>query len=105
MKVDAHIVQKVIKKAIQSNCCYKVAAIGISKKGEVLYSATNRHRFPRKFGGTHAEMAVMKSCPKSLKTIVICRVGKGGDLLPISPCKMCSEKAQELNVKIISIGN
>lgn len=54
-------------------------------------------------GGVHAEMQVMLKGGPGLKTILICRVGRGGDILPIDPCPTCKRKADELGIKIISV--
>jgi cytidine deaminase len=91
------------KKATQSICRYKVSAIGFNKKGEIIHSSTNKPRFDRKGGGIHAEMEVMLKAGPALRTIVICRVNNAGDILPIEPCDMCQEKANELGIKIVSI--
>lgn len=91
-------------KAMQSACTYKVSAIGMNKKGEVIYKATNKSRFMRFGGGIHAEMEVMLKGGPGVKTIIICRVGHGGDVLSIHPCKICSNKARELGIHIISVG-
>jgi hypothetical protein len=39
----------------------------------------------------------------SVKTIIIARVGRAGDVRPLSPCFACSEKARELGIKIVSV--
>jgi len=91
------------KKALKSECRYKVSAIGVNAKGEVIASCTNRRRFSKLGGSIHAEMQVMKTAPKSLSTIILCRVGKRGLLRPIDPCIVCSTKAKELGVKILPI--
>jgi cytidine deaminase len=103
LKISSNLVKMAVKKARQSECTYKVSAIGINKKGEVISSTTNKHRFQYKGGGLHAEMEIMKYSPPSLKTIVICRVSRTGNILPIHPCSVCQEKANELGVKIITI--
>lgn len=97
---NSHIIDRLKKKASQSNCRSKVAAIGIDYRGRIIASSCNSCRFDHKGGGLHAEMAVMKKAPKSLRTIIICRVGLGGDLRPINPCARCQEKADELGIKI-----
>ena len=93
------------QKAKQSICTYKVSAIGLNKRGEVIGSATNRFRFPEKRdkGNLHAEIALIHRYGKSLKTIVIGRVGNGGDLLPIHPCENCQAIADEMGIKIFSV--
>ena len=96
------IINRVINKAKKSICQYKIAAIGISDDGRVLGCYTNIPRFARRGGGIHAEMQVMKNFKGNLKTILITRIG-GSGILPIHPCPVCKEKANELNVKIISL--
>lgn len=91
------------KKALQSICRYKISALGFNKKGELIFSSSNKPRFDRKGGGIHAEMEVMLKAGPGLRTILICRVNRAGDLLPIEPCNICQEKADELNIKIYSI--
>jgi hypothetical protein len=90
------------KKALQSICRYNVSALGFNNKGELVASTVNTPRFERRGGGRHAEMSLMKT-HIGLKTILICRVNKQGELLPIDPCISCSTKAKELNIKIITI--
>jgi hypothetical protein len=88
-------------KAFQSNCVYKVSALGLNRKGEVMAKAFNKHRFEGHGRGIHAERQVMKK--KGVKTIIIARVGNGGDLLPITPCDKCKEIADSLGIRIISV--
>jgi len=91
-----------IRKAKQSSCRFKVSAIGINHKGEVIGSYSNSPRWSKLGGGNHAEMRLMARYKNHLKTIYICRVGGAGELRPIDPCSVCSEKAEELGIKIIS---
>ena len=93
-----------LNKAKKSPCQYKIAAIGISDDGRVLGTYTNKPRFTRHGGGLHAEMMVMKNHKGNLKTILIVRIGKSG-MLPIHPCSVCKRKADELNIKIISLSD
>lgn len=94
---------QMVKKAGQSLCRFKISAFGLNHKNKIIYKSTNKPRFKKKRGGIHAEMEVMLKAGPSLKTIIICRVNKGGNLLPIDPCSMCKEKADELGIKIISL--
>ena len=89
-------------KAIQSICRYHVSALGFNNKGELVASTVNTPRFEHREGSLHAEMKLMKE-HISLKTILICRVNKQGELLPIDPCIACATKAKELNIKIKTI--
>lgn len=93
------------KKAQQSICHFKVSAIGINSKGEIVAKSINRPRFTHKGGGIHAEMALMRVAKrKGIKTIFICRVSNcNGELLPIDPCERCAATAKKLGIKIESI--
>jgi hypothetical protein len=90
-------------KAKQSPCVYKVAALGFSKKGEYIANSFNKKRFVRKGGGIHCEMVLMKAHPKSIRTIIIARVGGSGDFRDIHPCSVCAAKAKELGIRIYTI--
>jgi cytidine deaminase len=92
-----------MSKAKQSTCRYKIAAIGINKKGEVIGSSINKPRFDRLYGGLHAEVSLIRQYKRKLKTIVICRVGNSGRLLPIDPCIKCRKLAEKFDIKIASI--
>jgi hypothetical protein len=99
------IINTARNKAMQSNCKYKVAALGFNKKLELVCSYFNKHRYDHKGGGIHAEMQIMKNHPKSVKMILICRVGNNGGFLPIEPCDNCLVKSIELGIKIKTINN
>ena len=94
---------KLIKKAKKSTCTFKISAIGFSKKGNVLGITTNKFKLSKKMGGLHAEEALIKQFTSRLDKIIICRVGKTGDVLPIDPCEKCSKLAKKYNIKIISV--
>jgi len=97
-----NIKERLLKKALQSYGRHKIAAIGLNSKGIPIAAAFNKARFPHKGGGIHAEQAVMLMAPKCLTTIVIARVNKSGDFLPIDPCAVCKQKADDLGIKIIT---
>jgi hypothetical protein len=105
MNIPIHIATLAAKKARQSICRNKVAAIGLNWNGDVVSKKFNRPRFSRKGGGVHAEMEVMHEAKrKGVVAIIICRIsGENGSFLPIDPCPTCKEKAEELGIKIYSI--
>ena len=104
MTINENIVNKAKKKALQSICRYKISATGFNAGGECVASTFNRPRFMKQGGGIHAEMSLMQQAKrKGIRTIVICRVNPNGNLMPISPCKVCNEKAKELGIKIVTI--
>ena len=96
--------EKLLKKAKQSACRYKVAAIGIDKRGNVIGVAHNMPKLRRKGGSLHAEERLMNRYGKVLHTIIICRTNKNGRwLLPIEPCGKCRRRAERLGIKIVTI--
>ena len=94
-----------IKKATQSISSYKISAIGLSKNGNVIATAINKPRFDRYGGGKHAEMEVLKKGMGKISTIILCRVGAGGDVRPIDPCKRCQKVLDKLKIKVITISD
>src|ERR1041385_9211460 len=99
MKVS-NIKERLIKKANKSSCKYRVSAVGLNSRGTVIISACNTPRLSKYGGGCHAEMTCMKKAPKSLKTIIILRVGSKGQIRPIDPCDACDKQARQLGIKI-----
>ena len=99
------IIQRAIKKAMKSDCNYLVSAIGLNRRGEVIFSSPNLHRFNHYGGSIHAEMNVMLKAGPSLHTIVIVRVTPKGTVKPLHSCDACSRKAKELGVKILSVSD
>ena len=90
------------RKAKQSRCHYRVAAIGFDRNRDIVSVKVNRPRFCKEGGSLHAEMAVMRQ-PRNVKTIVIGRIGQGGELRPIHPCGACQKLADKLGIKIESV--
>ena len=97
------IKDRLVRKAKTSQCRFLISAVGIDYRGRVIISRTNRPRFSRKGGGVHAEMSVMLEAPKSLRTIIIARVNRRGELMPIDPCEKCAEKARQLGIVIRTV--
>lgn len=97
------LLSRAITKAKSSNCRYKIAAIGLNKKGDIVGIKNNTFRLPHKGGGHHAEMRLMKQYRNKIKTIIICRTNNKGELLPIEPCESCSKTAEKLGIKIKTI--
>lgn len=107
MNIPNYLCLVAAKKARQSICRNKVAAIGLNWNGDIVSKKFNRPRFSRKGGGVHAEMAVMQEAKrKGVVAIIICRISgeNGKNFLPIDPCPACKAKAEELGIKIYSIG-
>ncbi len=97
------IVNLAQRKASQSRCRYKVSAVGLDRKGRVLGCTMNRHRLSHRGGGVHAEIALIRKYGERLRSIIICRTNKRGDLLDIHACPACAQVASKLKIKIYSI--
>ena len=97
------IIQIAQNKAKQSKCRFRIAAIGLNYKDEIVAKATNRIGYCSVKGrGLHAEARLCKIAKrKGIKTIFICRISRTGKLLPIEPCKSCAAQAEKLGIKII----
>lgn len=103
-KIPTQVFNLLKKKAAQAPCAFKVAAVGINTHGEAVIRTCNEYRFDRGGGGLHAEEKIFRVAKrKNISIIFICRVSKAGKVLPISPCKRCQKKADELGIKIISV--
>jgi cytidine deaminase len=97
--------QRLYNKAAASTQRYKIGAIGLDRHGKAIVSGVNAPRFQRRFGGLHAEARILKSSPKSLKTIIIIRLGRNGKIRPIDPCFACSRMAFLRGVEIKTIND
>ena len=101
------------EKAERSPCTYRVSAIAFDRKGDVVGHAANSHSpnwnvvekttKGRPGTGLHAERRLMSRYGRTISTIAICRIGRGGDLLPIEPCAICEKVARKLGIKIVPI--
>ena len=98
------MLKQAIKKAKKSNCKYKIVAIGLNRKGDIIGFSTNIPRFKRFGGSVHAEINLIHKHGSKIRNILITRVGKSGQLLPISPCKNCKKVAEKMGIKINFIG-
>lgn len=103
-KITTRTVDLLKKKATQTLCTFRVAAIGFNSRGESVIRTCNEYRFSREGGGLHAEEKIFKVAKrKNIKTILICRISRTGNLLPIDPCNRCMKTANKLGIKIVSI--
>jgi cytidine deaminase len=101
--LNKNILVTAINKALKSTCNYKVSAIGLNRKGDIIGTAMNKHRYCRYGGGLHAEMELVRKYGRKVKTIVICRVNNNGDILPIDPCDVCKKMLGKLGIEIVTI--
>lgn len=103
MLSKSHIIHYAIKKALQSECIFKISALGFNKKNEFLGMTCNQKRFQGKGRGLHAEEQLIKRYGASIKTIIICRSNPSGAICPIEPCVKCKALADKYNIRIISL--
>lgn len=97
---------KLKKKASQSKSKYRISAIGFDSRGEFVGQSFNG--LPKsgclgKGMGIHAEAKLMTRYGGILKTILISRIGHGGEWRPIKPCAKCQALANKLGIKLITI--
>lgn len=111
-KRDIAMKELLAEKAKGSPCTYKVSAIALDKKGNVLGHSCNTHSTwnvlektvgGRPGTGIHAERRLIERYQGVVKTIVICRVGWGGEIRPIDPCPVCAKVAKKYGVRIVSV--
>ena len=95
--------ERAISKALQSSCRFKISAIGLNRKGDIIDYSCNHVRYQKDKGGLHAEQLLIRRNGRKLKTIIICRVNNSGDILPIEPCEKCKKIAKRYDIKIVSI--
>ena len=104
MRIRRDHLEKLKQIAEKSACQMRIAALGFNKKGECIVTSTNKTRFSRKGGGIHAEKVIMREArQKGIVRILICRIGKGGDLRPIHPCEDCQKIANKLGIIIDTV--
>ena len=58
---------------------------------------------PKRGAGGHCEQRLMREFGRKVKTIIIMRIGKNGEIAPIDPCETCSKIANKMGVKIITV--
>ena len=117
--ITPSLVLKLKKKAIAGRLKFRIAAIAFSRKGNVLgmevnscisrrlsyeeYSKRCMIKESCKFSGKHAERALMEKYGKRIASILILRVGQGGDFRAIQLCDMCKKIADKLGIRIFSV--
>lgn len=111
-KQSVKLIKHLTKKALKSHCTYKVSAVAFDNKGNVLGSIANKHSkwdvLEKEHAGRagtaeHPERMLIARYGKNVKTLVICRVGRAGELRPIDPCPACAKVAKKYGVKILSV--
>ena len=100
------LISRMIRAGLRVNphCTYRVIAAGIDHRNRIIDIATNT---PSKFNhrtcrSSHAEERLIRRNPQSLSRVVVIRINRQGELLPIDPCNICSKLAEKRKIKIIS---
>lgn len=112
-KISTAIEELLKEKASHSPCTYKVSAIALDSKGDILGHVTNLHsknwnvlekeKIGRAGTAVHAERRICQRYKDLVKTIIICRIGRSGNVRPIDPCPICQKVANKYGAKIISV--
>ena len=102
-ETNTDIIDIATKKASQSPCKAKVSAIGLNKHGKVISTACNHPRFSKYGGGVHAEIKALARGGDKIRSIIIYRVGKLGDILPIECCPACRKVLDKKGINVYSI--
>lgn len=110
-KISNAILSLLQEKAQHSPCTYKISGIAFDAKGDILGHMTNKHSqwnvldYGEGRAGTakHVEKNLIARYGSNIKTIVICRTGRSGNVLPIDPCPACQKLAAKLGITIISV--
>ena len=107
-KLSPATIERMRRKAATSPSQYKICCMALDSKGDVIGYTTNKFRkdniVPLLGSGLHAEaFCLAKYYPMGARSLVIMRVGRAGDILPIDPCEKCQKMADKLGVKILFV--
>lgn len=88
---------------------YHLSVAAFDKKGDLLGVVSNSFRRdlipPLKYSGAHAEMRALHRWGPKIKTMLLMRIGNGGDILPIDCCPKCAAVIRKMGIKVLSIHN
>ncbi len=110
--IDPMLLSFLKNKAKHSPCTYKISGVAISKKGNILGHCTNNHskwqvleKTPIGRAGTaeHCERKLIQKFGNRIHTIIICRIGRSGEIRPIDPCKTCAKLADKYGITIKTV--
>lgn len=101
--ISTETLHRAWKKTLKGTCRFRVAAIGLDRRGRVLGILTNLPpRGPENFNsgsGCHAEVRAISSL-RGVHALVVVRFGDRGVLRPIHPCANCQSYADRRQVKL-----
>lgn len=96
----ANVLAQAKRKAKQSPCRYQVVAIGIDERGNPLGCCNNQPRLDKHHGGLHAEMHLLNTFGRLVKTIILLRPNRTGVYLRIHPCFACAKVLRRMKIKV-----
>ena len=82
-----------------------VAAIAYTRKGNVLGTALSAPSNIPGIRQKHAEGILMGRFGRASHKIIIIRIDRAGNLLPIEPCSACKKLAERLGIIIEEVPN
>ncbi len=109
-KIPPVLLDRMIKKGLGNVFnTYRVVCAAYNKRGELLGITTNSFRrdpIPlAKYSNCHCEMKALHRWGGSIKSMVIMRIGHGGDIRPIECCPKCEAVLKKCGIKVFTIGN
>lgn len=95
------------KKATHSPSRFRMAGVAFNKKGEILGFASNGFRKEQipftKHSGDHVEKKLIERYGSLISRIIILRIGRSGNILPIDPCPKCQKLLDKYGIKVVSV--
>ena len=105
--VDTHLFSRMLKKASAGPSQYHLSVAAFDKKGDLLGVVSNSFRRDRiqpiKYSGAHAEMRAVHRWGPKIKTMILMRVGNGGNILPIDCCPKCQAVLEKMGIRVEAI--
>jgi len=100
-----HLLDRILRAGLRvhPSCSFRVIAVGLNHRHHIIDITTNTPShacFRRNGRGLHAEERLIFRNPRSLSSIVIARVGRGGSFLPIDACDVCKRIATKRGISI-----
>jgi len=105
--ISPQLTTRMIKKGISVINTYKVVCAAFNHHGDLLGIVSNTFRNdnvkPARFAGYHAEMRALHRWGTAIKSLVLMRTGRSGDILPIDCCPKCEAVLNKLEIKVFKI--
>jgi hypothetical protein len=93
------LVSRMIRAGLRVHACrHRVIVAGTDYRGRIITLATNSPRLVTR--GFHAEERVIHTSPRTLRRIMLLRIGARGNQLPIDPCSHCQKLANRRGITI-----